>query len=103
MAGVGKILKEAQKMQRKVEEAQQKLAALELTVSGGGGAVKVKVNGQQDLLALEIDPEFLKEEADVVAETIRSAVKEALAKSKKASEEEMGKATAGFQLPGMGL
>ena len=56
MAGVGKLLKQAQKMQRKMEQVQEELAQKEIDVSCGGGAVNIKVNGQGEFLALSIDP-----------------------------------------------
>ena len=48
MAGVGKLLKQAQKMQRKMEQVQEELAQKEIDVSCGGGAVNIKVNGQEN-------------------------------------------------------
>ena len=62
MAGVGKILKQAQKMQRSIEALQAELEARELEVTAGGGAVKVKVSVAGKFLSLSLDPEFLKEE-----------------------------------------
>ncbi len=101
MAGVGKLLKQAQKMQRRMETLQQELAEQVLETSSGGGAVKVSINGQSELLSLKIDPELLKEEPAFIEETILEAVKEATAKAKALYEEEMGKVSAGFQLPGL--
>ncbi|MGE9296800.1 MAG: YbaB/EbfC family nucleoid-associated protein [Puniceicoccales bacterium] len=100
MAGVGKLMKQAQKMQRKIESLQEELAAEVLEVSSGGGAVQIKINGQGEFQDLKIDPEFLKEDAEFVQETLLEAIKEAAAKSKAHNEEKMGEATAGFQLPG---
>ena len=100
MAGVGKLLKQAQKMQKAVEALQADLAQRVFEVSAGGGAVVVKVNGQQDLVSLKVDPEFLKEEASIVEETLLEAIRDAMKQSKAAHEEEMGKITGGFQLPG---
>ena len=101
MAGVGKILKQAQKMQRKMESLQAELAAKELDISAGGGAVQVKISGNGEFKALKLEPEFLEEEAEFVEETILAAVQEAAEKAKAMNEEEMGKVSAGFQLPGM--
>ena len=56
MAGVGKLLKQAQKMQRGIESLQTQLDAKEIEVTSGGGAVKVKVNGNGKFLALTLDP-----------------------------------------------
>lgn len=101
MAGVGKLLKQAQKMQKQMEQAQEKLAEHEIDVSAGGGAVKVKVNGQGHFLALELDPEFLKEDAALVSETVLEAVRDAATQAKAYSEEEMGKITNGMGLGGL--
>ena len=101
MAGVGKLLKQAQKMQKQVEIVQQKLAAMEIDVSSGGGAVSLKINGQGEFLGLKIDPDFLKEEASFVEETLLAAVQEAAVKAKQVNETEMQQATAGLGLPGM--
>ncbi|MGA0133462.1 MAG: YbaB/EbfC family nucleoid-associated protein [Opitutales bacterium] len=100
MAGVGKLLKQAQKMQRGIAEAQQRLADERLEVSHGGGAVKVTVNGHGEVVALALHPDFLKEDPALVQSSLLAALQEASAKAKSVHEEVMAKATAGFQLPG---
>jgi DNA-binding YbaB/EbfC family protein len=101
MAGLGKFLKQAQKAQKQMELVQQQLAARELETSAGGGAVRVKINGSGEFLALTLNPDFLKEDAGLVADTILEAVKQAAAQAKAANEDEMKKVTAQFQMPGM--
>jgi len=101
MAGLGKFLKQAQKAQKQVELAQQQLAARELEISAAGGAVRVKINGAGEFLALTLDPEFLKEDAAIVASTILDAVQQAAAQAKALGETEMSKVTAQFQMPGL--
>jgi len=101
MAGVGKLLKQAQKMQRQIETLQTQIAASEFELTNGGGAVKLKYNGAGQLLALQLDPEFLKEDAKLVSDTILAAVQEATKKAKDYSEAEMQKVTGAFQMPGM--
>lgn len=88
-------------MQQKVEALQEELTATVLDVTAGGGAVAIKINGQGEFLEMKIDPEFIKEDAELVQETILEAVKEAAAKAKALNEEKMSEATAGFQMPGM--
>ncbi len=100
MAGVGKLLKQAQKMQRGVEALQAELDSKEIDVTSGGGAVKIKINGNGKFLALEIDPELLKEDSKLVSETVLLAVQDAATQSKAYNEAEMQKVTAGFQMPG---
>jgi DNA-binding YbaB/EbfC family protein len=101
MAGVGKLLKQAQKMQRQIEELQKALEARELDISSGGGAVQVKVTAAGKFLALKLDPEFLKEDPKLVEETVLNAVREAAQKAKELNDSEMQRISAGFQVPGM--
>jgi hypothetical protein len=101
MAGVGKLLKQAQKMQRQIEEMQKTLETREIDVSAGGGAVQVKVNGAGKFLAVKLDPEFLKEDAKLVSETVCQAVQEAAAKAKEMNDGEMQRISSAFQAPGM--
>jgi len=102
MAGVGKLLKQAQKMQRGIAEAQQQLTAERLEVSHGGGAIKVVVNGHGDVQSLRIDPEFHKEGAASVEAALVAALQEAAAKAREVHQARMQSATAGFSLPGLG-
>lgn len=88
-------------MQRQIEAMRQSMEAQEFSVSSGGGAVQVKINGAGQFLSLRLDPEFLKEDSKVVEETILNAVREAATTAKDRSEAEMQKISAGFQVPGM--
>ena len=101
MAGVGKLLKQAQKMQRSIETLQAQLAAKELDFSRGGGAVQVKINGAGQFVALKLDADFLKEDAATISAEILAAIQEASVAAKKFNEEEMSKVTSAFQMPGM--
>ena len=101
MAGLGKLIKQAGKMQRQIEELNKSLAERELDISSGGGAVQVKINGAGKFLALKLDPEFLKEDANLVEETLLIAVQEAATKAKALNDAEMQRISAGFQMPGM--
>jgi|UniRef100_UPI00404A8658 nucleoid-associated protein EbfC len=101
MAGVGKLLKQAQKMQKGIEALQTQLEAHEIDVTSGGGAVKIKVNGGGKFIALELDPDLLKEDAKFVADTILTAMQDAAKQSKEYNDAEMQKVTSAFQVPGM--
>jgi len=100
MPGVGKLLKQAQKMQKLMEEAQAKLSEEILEVSGGGGAVSIKITGQGEFKDLQLDPEFLKEDPEFVSEAILQAVIDASEQAKKKSDDAMGSLTNGVQMPG---
>lgn len=101
MAGVGKLLKQAQKMQKAMEVVQNELSERRVEATAGGGAVKVIVDGHGMLKSIKLDPEFLKEAVDVIEESIMLAVNEASQKAKAQSEEEMAKITGGFSMPGL--
>ena len=58
MVGVGKLLKQAQKMQQKMEEAQASLSDEILEVSGGGGAVSIKISGMGEFKAINSKSKF---------------------------------------------
>ncbi|MEK9783540.1 MAG: YbaB/EbfC family nucleoid-associated protein [Opitutales bacterium] len=100
MPGVGKLLKQAQKMQKLMEEAQAKLSEEILEVSGGGGAVTIQITGQGEFKDLKLDPEFLKEDPEFVSEAILQAVVDASEQAKKKSDDAMGSLTSGVQMPG---
>jgi DNA-binding YbaB/EbfC family protein len=101
MAGVGKLLKTAQKMQRSIEMLQAQLEAREIEVTAAGGAVKVKVSVAGKFTSLSLDPEFLKEDPRVVADTVLAVIQDAGKQAKELNDSEMQKVTSAFQLPGM--
>jgi len=101
MAGLGKLVKQAEKMKRSIEALQAQLEAKEIEVTSGGGAVKVKVNGSGKFIGLTLDPEFLKEDPKLVADTVLAAVQDASKQAKEYNEAEMQKITGAFQMPGL--
>jgi DNA-binding YbaB/EbfC family protein len=101
MAGVGKLLKQAQKMQRGIETLQTELEAKEIDVTSGGGAIKIKISGAGRFISLTLDPEFLKEDAKFVADTVLAAVQDAAKQAKDFNDAEMQKVTSAFQMPGL--
>lgn len=101
MPGVGKLLKQAQKMQKQIEQLQATLDAQVIDVSSGGGAVQVKISGSGKFLSLQLNPEFLKEDVKLVEETILNAMQEAAQKAKERNDAEMQRISSAFQMPGM--
>lgn len=101
MAGVGKLLKQAQKMQKSIESLQTQMEGKEIDVTSGGGAVKVKINGAGKFVSLQLDPEFLKEDAKLVSDTLLAAIQDAAKQAKEFNDAEMQKVTSAFQMPGM--
>ena len=102
MSGIGKLMKQAARMQQQMEEIQSQLAARTVESSSGGGAVKVTAKCDGTLAAIKVDPQALNPaDAQLLEDMLLSAINKALAEAKEISSAEMGKATAGFSLPGM--
>lgn len=99
---LGKLMKQAQKMQAQMEQIQAQLATRTVEATSGGGAVKVVAKCEGTLASIKIDPQALNPaDAQVVEDMILIAVNQALTQAKEISNAEMSKATAGFNLPGM--
>ena len=101
MSGVGKLLKQAQKMQRGIQEAQLQLTYEPIEGSHGGSATRVTVNGHGQITTLSLHPDFLKEEKAVVEQVLLTILQEASIKVHELHERTRSKATAGFSLSGM--
>ncbi len=73
------LMKQAQRMQRQMEESQKELATREFTGTAGGGAVEVKFNGSKELLSLTLKEEIVDpEDIETLQDSIVAAVNEAL-------------------------
>ncbi|KAB2647904.1 MAG: YbaB/EbfC family nucleoid-associated protein [Verrucomicrobiota bacterium] len=101
MAGVGKLLKQAQKMQRSIETLQTQMEVKEIDVTAGGGAIKIKITAAGKFLSLALDQEFLKEDAKLISETVLLAVNDAATQAKAYHDAEMQKVTSSLQVPGL--
>jgi len=96
------LMKQAQKLQSKMQEMQEELGKRTVSAQAGGGMVEAVVSGRQELLSLRIDPEVANpEDVDMLQDLILAAVNEALERSRQMVSQEMGKLTGGFQIPGM--
>lgn len=103
MPSIGKLMKQAARMQQQMEEVQAQLAARSVEATSGGGAVKIvaKCNGM--IGAIKIDPQALNPtDAQLLEDMILSAANQALGMAKEISNTEMGKITSGFSMPGLG-
>jgi DNA-binding YbaB/EbfC family protein len=102
MKDISQIMRQAQAMQAKINEAQKKLEAMEVEGSAGGGMVKLTLNGKNALLAIAIDPSLMKEdEREIVEDLIKAAHDDARRKLEDAQNEEMKGLSGGLGiLPG---
>ncbi|MBR4276797.1 MAG: YbaB/EbfC family nucleoid-associated protein [Lachnospiraceae bacterium] len=91
------LMKQAQRMQRQMEESQKELETKEFIGTAGGGAVEAKVNGSKEILGIKLDPEIVDpEDIETLQDSIVAALNEAMAKADEASAALMGKMTGGL-------
>src|SRR5437762_437693 len=103
MSSIGKLMKQAQRMQQQMEQIQSSLASRTVEATSGGGAVKVAARCDGTLASIKIDPQAINPaDAQLLEDMIVSAVNQALGQAKEISNAEMGKVTQGFNLPGLG-
>jgi len=99
---IQKMMKQAQKMQRQMMEAQEALADERVEGTSGGGTVKVVADGQQNVIEIRIDPEAVDpDDVEMLEDLVLAAVSEALRKSRDLAEERMGAFTKGMKIPGL--
>jgi DNA-binding YbaB/EbfC family protein len=102
MSSIGKLMKQAARMQQQMEQIQTSLANRTVEATSGGGAVKVVARCDGSIASIKIDPQALNpSDAQIVEDMILTAANQALSQAKDISNQEMGKATAGFNLPGL--
>ena len=102
MSSIGKLMKQAARMQQQMEQVQAALAARTVEATSGGGAVKVIAKCDGTLGSIKIDPAAVNPaDSQMLDDMILLAVNQALEQAKKISAEEMGKVNQGFSLPGM--
>ncbi len=100
--GFGNIMKQAQMMQQKMERLQKELEEREVEATAGGGMVTAIVNGRQQLLSLKIEKGVVDpDDVEMLQDLVVAAVNEAIKKSQAMMQEEMGKITGGFNIPGL--
>lgn len=100
MKNLGNMLKEAQKLQSRMSEMQQKLAEAEMAGSAGGGMVNVTLNGKGEMKRVKIDPALVDpKEVEILEDLIVAACNDAKAKIEAYLQEEMGKLTGGLPIP----
>jgi len=103
MSSIGKLMKQAARMQQQMEKVQSELAARTVEATSGGGAVKVTAKCDGSIAAIKIDPQALNpSDAQLLEDMILTAANQALSQAKEISNTEMGKVTAGMNLPGLG-
>ena len=103
MSSIGKLMKQAARMQQQMEEIQNQLAARTVDATSGGGAVKVTAKCDGSIASIKIDPAAVNPaDAQLLEDMILTTANQALSQAKEISNAEMGKVTSGLNLPGFG-
>ena len=96
------LMKQAQKMQKRIVEIQEEMTNLKVEASVGGGMVAAVANGSGELVSIKLSPEVVDpDDIEMLEDLIVAAVSEAHHKSQELMSEEMSKLTGGVKIPGM--
>lgn len=102
MSSIGKLMKQAARIQRQMEDVQTQLASRTVEATSGGGAVKVVAKCDGTLASVKIDPQAANpSDITLLEDLVISAANNALNQAKEISNAEMGKVTSGLNLPGL--
>ena len=99
MTDFSKVLEQAKDMQSKIKETQESLKKIEAEGISGGGSVKVCLNGDGELIKLDISKEMMNESKEILEDLIIAAHTDAKKKIKSKASEELSKITGGIPLP----
>ena len=102
MKGMQNLMKQAQQMQQKMATLQKELESRELETSSGGGMIKIKITGKQQIMAITINKECV-DPNDVASleDLVKTAVNQAIKESQDMVSGAMSKITGGISIPGM--
>jgi hypothetical protein len=97
--GIGQLMKQAQQMQEKMAQAQEKLAALEVCGEAGGGMVKVHMNGRHEVRRVEIDRSVIGEDKEMLEDLLAAAMNDAVRKVEASTQQMFAGLAQGVSLP----
>jgi DNA-binding YbaB/EbfC family protein len=102
MSSIGKLMKQAARLQQQMEQVQSDLANRTIEATSGGGAVKVVAKCDGTIASIKIDPAAANpQDVQMLEDMILSASNQALVQAREISTQEMGKVTSGLSIPGL--
>ncbi|WP_243363835.1 YbaB/EbfC family nucleoid-associated protein [Fundidesulfovibrio terrae] len=102
MKGMGDMLRQAQMMQKKMQQIQEDLGKRTVEATAGGGMVTVTATGSQDVVSIVIDKAVVDpNDVDMLQDLVLAAVNDALKKAREMQQSEMGALTGGLKIPGL--
>tara|TARA_Y100000817_G_C16741188_1_gene492526 strand:- start:240 stop:557 length:318 start_codon:yes stop_codon:yes gene_type:complete len=100
MTDFSKILDKAKELEIKMKESQEKIKNISVTGISGGDSVKLTLNGEGEIINLDISPDILREDKTIIEDLIKAAHNNAKSQLKSKTSDEISKATGGFGIPG---
>ena len=95
-----KILDKAKELEKKMKESQEKIKNIMVEGVSGANSVKIVLNGDGEMIKIDISPETMKEKQSIIEDLIVAAHNNAKTQLKSKTSEEISKATGGFGIPG---
>ena len=100
MVNIGNMMKQAQELQKKIAESQEKLNSIEVEGVSGGGLIKVTATAKGEIKRISIDESLMiKDEKEITEDLIVAAINDAKQKGELTAQEEMKAVTGGLPLP----
>ena len=96
---LGNLMKEAQKMQQRMQEAQEQLTQLIVKGKSGGGMIEIDMNGRHDVTKVKINRALLEEDVEMLEDLVAAAINDAVRQVEKVSKEKITQLTAGLNIP----
>ncbi|MDB2515006.1 YbaB/EbfC family nucleoid-associated protein [Candidatus Pelagibacter bacterium] len=100
MTDFTKILDKAKELESQMKESQEKIKNIQVEGVSGSNSVKVRLNGENEMLKIDLSDEILKEDKVVIEDLIVAAHNNAKSELKIKTAEEISKSTSGFGIPG---
>ena len=99
MRGGGNMMKQAMALQANMKKAQEEIAAMEVTGESGGGMVKLTMNGKHEVKRVQIEPQVVSEDREMLEDLIAAAINDAVNKVDQQTQARMSSVMSGMQLP----
>ncbi|QIZ75895.1 YbaB/EbfC family nucleoid-associated protein [Ferrimonas lipolytica] len=97
--GMGNMMKQAQKMQERMQQAQEEIAKMECTGESGAGLVKITMNGAHNVRRVEIDESLMEDDKEMLEDLIAAAINDAARRIEDDQKKRMAEVTGGMNLP----
>ncbi|ADN75391.1 conserved hypothetical protein [Ferrimonas balearica DSM 9799] len=97
--GMGNLMKQAQKMQERMQQVQEEIAVMEVTGEAGAGMVKITMNGAHNVRRVEIDESLMEDDKEMLEDLIAAAINDAARRVEEGQKAKMAEVTGGMQLP----